>query len=220
MQVAHNITTTTNGGIALKSTNNIIVDYFMLFMRDLDIQTSHDYLEKCWKEDPKKTVAIIFNGRDRDKGKKEKYGCWKDLNYIGYKLKSSDQKYELGLFADKLIEDKANLSNNKSVSLCAKWVSSENDKYDKKRHYAKKIATIIYGSKDTNKMEKYRKEYLVPLRTHIDIVEKKLCEQKWGDINYESVPAVASKNLKNTFIKHDEARYKQCYWNSSSRIGR
>ena len=126
MQVAHNITTTNNGGVALKSTNNIIVDYFMLFMRDLDIQTSHDYLEKCWKEDPKKTVAIIFNGRDRDKGKKEKkvandamswlrkkkfttyinnikkyiekYGCWKDLNYIGYKLKSSDQKYELGLF--------------------------------------------------------------------------------------------------------------------------
>jgi len=72
MQVAHNITTTNNGGVALKSTNNIIVDYFMLFMRDLDIQTSHDYLEKCWKEDPKKTVAIIFNGRDRDKGKKEK----------------------------------------------------------------------------------------------------------------------------------------------------
>jgi hypothetical protein len=58
-------------------------------------------------------------------------------------------------------------------------------------------------------MEKYRKEYLVPLRTHIDIVEKKLCEQKWGDINYENVPAVASKNLKNTFIKHDEERYKQ-----------
>ena len=44
MQVAHNITTTNNGGVALKSTNNIIVDYFMLFMRDLDIQTSHDYL--------------------------------------------------------------------------------------------------------------------------------------------------------------------------------
>jgi len=237
MQLENNITTTDNGGIALKSTNNIIVDYFMLFMRDLDIKTSYDYLEKCWIEDPKKTVAIIFNGRDRDKGKKEKkvandamlwlrknkfttylnnikkyiekYGCWKDLNYIGYKLKSSDQKHELALFAYKLIEDKVNLSNNKSVSLCAKWASSENDKYDKRRHYAKKIASIIYGSKDANKMEKYRKEYLVPLRAHIDIVEKKLCEQKWSDINYESVPAVASKNLKNTFIKHDEARYRQ-----------
>lgn len=232
-----NVSTTENGGIALKTTNNIIVDYFMLFMRDLDLVTSYDYLEKCWNEDPVKTVAIIFNGRDRDKGKKEKrvsndamlwlrkykfhtyvsnirkyvekYGCWRDLNYIAYKLKSTEHKFEFGLFADKLIEDKDNLSNNKSVSLCAKWASSENDKYDKKKQYAKKIASILYGSKDMSKMEKYRKEYLVPLRKQIDIVESKLCNKKWGDINYESVPAVASKNLKNTFIKHDEERYKQ-----------
>jgi hypothetical protein len=68
----NNITLTNNGGVSLKTTNNVIVDYFMLFMRDLDIDKSYDYLEKCWKEDPKKTIAIIFNGRDRDKGKKEK----------------------------------------------------------------------------------------------------------------------------------------------------
>jgi hypothetical protein len=237
MDAPCNITTTNNGGVALKTTNNIIVDYFMLFMRDLDIETSYNYLEKCWKQDPIKTVAIIFNGRDRDRGKKEKrvsndamlwlrkhkfntytynikkyiekYGCWKDLNYIGYKLKNSDHKYELGIFAEKLQEDKANLSNNKSVSLCAKWASSEKDKYDKKKQYAKKIASILYGSKDMNKMEKYRKEYLVPLRKHIEIVESKMCSELWGDIDYEKVPAVASKILKNTFIKHDEERYKQ-----------
>ena len=232
-----NITLTNNGGVSLKTTNNVIVDYFMLFMRDLDINTSYDYLEKCWKEDPKKTIAIIFNGRDRDKGKKEKrvsndamlwlrknkfstyvfnirkyvekYGCWKDLNYIAYKLKSKDHNYELGLFADKLMEDKINLENNKSVSLCAKWASSENDKYDKRRQYAKKIASILYGSKDIHKMEKYRTEYLVPLRKQIDIVEAKLCAEMWGDIDYEKVPSVASNKLKNTFLKHDEQRYKK-----------
>ena len=238
MQDMHNnISMTNNNGVALKSTNNVIVDYFMLFMRDLDTKTSYEYLEKCWKEDPKKTIAIIFNGRDRDKGKKEKrvsndamlwlrknkintyfnniekyiekYGCWKDLNYIGYKLKSSEHKYELGLFATRLMKDKENLNNNIPVSLCAKWASSENDKYDKKKQYAKKIATIIYGSKDTNRIEKYRKDYLVPLRTQINIVEKKLCEQKWSDIDYEKVPAIASKILMKTFIKHDEVRYKQ-----------
>ena len=232
-----NITLTNNGGVSLKTTNNVIVDYFMLFMRDLDIDTSYDYLEKCWKEDPKKTIAIIFNGRDRDKGKKEKrvsndamlwlrknkfstyafnirkyvekYGCWKDLNYIAYKLKSKDHNYELRLFADKLMEDKINLENNKSVSLCAKWASSENDKYDKRRQYAKKIASILYGSKDIHKMEKYRTEYLVPLRKQIDIVEAKLCAEMWGDIDYEKVPSVASNKLKNTFLKHDEQRYKK-----------
>ena len=235
--VRDDFSTTNNGGVALKTTNNVIVDYFMLFMRDLDIETSYDYLEKCWKQDPVKTVAIIFNGRDRDKGKKEKrvsndamlwlrknkfhtyisnirkyvdkYGCWRDINYIAYKLKSQEHKYEIGLFADKLSEDKINLSNNKSVSLCAKWASSENDKYDKRRQYAKKIATILFGRDDIHRMEKYRTEYLVPLRKQIDIVESKLCTKAWGDVNYEKVPAVASKNLKNTFIKHDEERYKQ-----------
>jgi hypothetical protein len=232
----NNLTLTNNGGISLKTTNNVIVDYFMLFMRDLDIETNYDYLEKCWDKDPKKTVAIIFNGRDRDKGKKEKrvsndamiwlrknkfntyasniskyvekYGCWKDLNYISYKLKNKDQYFELKLFADKLMEDKINMENNKSVSLCAKWASSENDKYDKKKQYAKKIATIIYG-KIPNKMEAYRKEYLVPLRTYINIVEKKMCSEMWGDIDYEKVPSIASNKLKNAFLKHDEERYKK-----------
>jgi hypothetical protein len=66
------ITNTANGGKAFKSTGSSIVDYFMLFMRDLSIADSYNHLEKCWKEDPKKTVAIIFNGRDRLNGKKEK----------------------------------------------------------------------------------------------------------------------------------------------------
>ena len=230
-------TKTANNGNALKTTGSSIVDYFMLFVRDLDIDVSNKYLEKCWEEDPKKTVAIIFNGRDRLSGKKEKkiandamlwlrknkfntyanniknyiekYGRWKDLHYICYKLKNIDHKFELNIIAQKLIEDKVNLENNNPVSLCAKWAPSENDKYDKRRQYAKKVASFIYGSKDMSKMEKYRKEYLVPLRKKIDIVEAKMCENDWGTIKYENVPGVASNKLKNAFIKHDEERYRK-----------
>ena len=235
--VACAFTKTANNGNALKTTGSSIVDYFMLFVRDLDIDVSNKYLEKCWEEDPKKTVAIIFNGRDRLSGKKEKkiandamiwlrknkfntyanniknyiekYGRWKDLHYIGYKLKNIDHKFELNIIAQKLIEDKVNLENNNPVSLCAKWAPSENDKYDKRRQYAKKVASFIYGSKDMSKMEKYRKEYLVPLRKKIDIVEAKMCEKDWGTIKYENVPGVASNKLKNAFIKHDEERYRK-----------
>jgi len=230
-------TKTANNGNALKTTGSSIVDYFMLFVRDLDIDVSNKYLEKCWEEDPKKTVAIIFNGRDRLSGKKEKkiandamlwlrknkfntyanniknyiekYGRWKDLHYIGYKLKNIDHKFELNIIAQKLIEDKVNLENNNPVSLCAKWAPSENDKYDKRRQYAKKVASFIYGSKDMSKMEKYRKEYLVPLRKKINIVETKMCDNDWGTIKYENVPGIASNKLKNAFIKHDEERYRK-----------
>ena len=231
------ITKTANGGNAFKSTGSAIVDYFMLFMRDLSICDSYDHLEKCWKEDPKKTVAIIFNGRDRLNGKKEKkvandamlwlrknkfetymcniklyvekYGRWKDMQYISYNLKNIDHKIEMNIIAQKLIDDKINLDNNKPVSLCAKWAPSENDRNDKRRQFAKKVASIIYGCKDTYKMSKYRKQYLVPLRKQIDIVESKMCDNKWELIKYENIPGVASNKLKKAFIKHDEERYKK-----------
>lgn len=231
------ITKTANGGNAFKSTGNAIVDYFMLFVRDLSIKDSYKHLEKCWKEDPEKTVAIIFNGRDRLNGKKEKkvaneamlwlrknkfetymsniniyiekYGRWKDLLFISYYLKNVEHKVEMNIIAQKLIDDKINLDNNKAVSLCAKWAPSENDRNDKQRQFAKKIASIIYGSRDTYKMSKYRKEYLVPLRKQIDIVESKMCNNKWELIKYENIPGVASNKLKKAFIKHDEERYKK-----------
>jgi hypothetical protein len=231
------ITKTANGGNAFKSTGSAIVDYFMLFVRDLSIRDSYDHLEKCWKEDPKKTVAIIFNGRDRLNGKKEKkianeamlwlrknkfetymcniklyvekYGRWKDMQVIGYNLKSIEHKIEMNIIAQKLIDDKINLDNNKPVSLCAKWAPSENDRNDKRRQFAKKVASIIYGCKDTYKMSKYRKQYLVPLRKQIDIVESNMCDNKWKLIKYENIPGVASNKLKKAFIKHDEERYKK-----------
>lgn len=231
------ITKTVNGGNAYKSTGSAIVDYFMLFLRDLSISDSYSHLEKCWKEDPKKTVAIIFNGRDRMKGKKEKrvsneamvwlrkykintymsnikvyiekYGRWKDLLFISYKLNNIEHKYEMNIIAQKLMEDKVSLENNKPVSLCAKWAPSENDRFDKRRQYAKKVASFIYGCKDIHKMEKYRKEYLVPLRKKIDIVESNMCDDNWGLIKYENIPGVASNKLRRAFLKHDEVRYKK-----------
>lgn len=230
-------TTTTNGAVSLKTTGSNIVDYFMLFVRDLDKNVSYEYLEKCWKEDPKKTVAIIFNGRDRVNGKKEKkvanqamlwlrtykfatycdnlmnyidkYGCWKDLLYITYYLNanSHSRNYEMKLFSSKLLNDKLLLEDNNSVSLCAKWAPSENDRNDKRKHMAKRVATEIYGLDDDKRMEKYRKEIIVPLRKKINIVETLMCSGKWGDIKYQAVPGVASKRLLNTFIKHDKERY-------------
>lgn len=237
------ITKTANGANALKTSGNAIVDYFMMFTRSLTKEHNHEYLQKCWDKDADQTVAIIFNGRDRMNGKKEKkvsneallwlrknkpmtymsnimnyvdhYGCWKDLLYIAYHTKPSQhvspikKNYELELFASKLMQDKQILQDdpNKSVSLCAKWAPSENDRNDQKKHFAKKIASIIYDREDTKKMEKYRKEYLTPLRKRIGIVEQLICCNQWGKVKYETVPGVASKRLLNAFKKHDGDRY-------------
>ena len=256
-------TCTENGAIALDTSGNEIVDYFMMYTRTLTKEQNHNFLEKCWAVNPQKTVAIVFNGRDRLKGKKEKtvsnqamlwlrdnkpytymnniityinkYGRWKDLLYICYENDNDgmiNKNYELTLFADKLREDLTELKISEiveaanadevsetetetkktkakvnNVSLCAKWAPSENDRNDTRKHFAKKIASILYGKEDKKKMEKYRKEYLAPLRNKINIVEKLMCDNEWDKINYEGVPGVASRRLHKAFSNHDSDRY-------------
>jgi hypothetical protein len=265
-------TCTENGAIALDTSGSPIVDYFMMYTRTITKEQSYEYIEKCWKVNPEKTVAIIFNGRDRLKGKKEKrvsnqamlwlrenkpytymnniltyinkYGRWKDLLNICYENEVDGmihKNYELTLFADKLRDDlvelncetesatsyaettetdtdeKATKVKKVSISLCAKWAPSENDRNDKRKHFAKKIATIIYGKDDEKKMEKYRKEYLAPLRKKINIIEALMCNNEWDKINYECVPGVASRRLHKAFSNHDSERY--CEYLSKVRRG-
>lgn len=243
------ISYTDNNAISLLSTNNIFLDLFVNLNRDLDINSLETYLEKCLKIDPLKTIAIIYNCRDRKNGKKEKkisneaiyilkkndiqlyknniynyidkFGCWKDILYIS----EIDPKFsfiETRLIAKKLVEDKEKLENNKNdISLCAKWAPTENKYHDKKLNISNEIALYILYLEFTNKkitleeydnlkkkpQEYYRKQYLTPLRKKINIIENLLCHKEYDKINYENVPSIAHKRLKNTFMKHDKERY-------------
>ena len=92
------------------NTNNPNLDLFIKMVRQINQVDLENYLEKSWNYDKLKTIAIIFNSRDRINGKKEKmisnyamlwlkknhnkiykkniityinnYGCWNDLNFI------------------------------------------------------------------------------------------------------------------------------------------
>jgi hypothetical protein len=231
-----NITFTNNGAVSLETTKNNIVDFFMKFSRTISDKDMENYLSLCWKESPEKTVAIIFNGRDRNNGKKEKnisnramiwlknnkpetyknnimtyidkYGCWKDVMYINFNADMDRYNmFELKLIANKLMEDKELLLKGENVSLCAKWAPSEKDKYDRRKHSATRIAKILFPEEQKYLMQRYRTEYLTPLREKINIVEKKMCNNEWTDIDYEHVPGVAIKRLKNAFMKHDSEGY-------------
>jgi hypothetical protein len=238
---------TDNNANALSTTNNIFLDLFVNIGRDLSYDELCDYLDKCMKINPYKTIAIIFNCRDRKNGKKEKkisndamkwlknnnwektyegniytyiekYGCWKDILTKKY---VDIHDYDIELIANQLIKDKNNLINNKNISLCAKWAPSENKKYDKRNNITEKIGLKIYNilDKDNNLTddinnkyihkwkELYRKEYITPLRNKINSIENMMCKNKWNEIEYENVPAIASKKYKNCFMKHDESRY-------------
>lgn len=227
------ITQTENGANAYSSTGKDIVDFFMMFVRGLSDSTMDEYMKKCWQVSPQKTMAIIMNGRDRAEGKKEKnvsnramiwlkrkknatyklnilnyvnkYGCWKDISYIAIK-NINHNDYEVDMFADQLRLDKDLLDADKPVSLCAKWAPSERDKVDKKIHMASRIAVKL-APESSKALEVYRKEFLVPLRKQINIVESYMTSNRWTEIKYDQVPAVASTRLRAAFMKHDPDGY-------------
>ena len=231
-------TVTENNAVALSSTGNSFVDFFIMLSRNIETDTITKYMTECWSKDPKKTLAIVFNARDRQNGKKEKnisnrcmiwlkrnknntyaknmlnyvnkYGCWKDVIYLAIKNPITN-KFEIELISKQLKEDKENLDNNKNISLCAKWASSEQDKNDKNFNLAHHIADEIFPD-DKQKMKQYR-NLLVPLRKRIDIVETYMILNKWNEIDYNKVPAVAMRRLNKAFQKHDSERYQE-YLNS------
>jgi len=210
----------------METTNNVNLDLFIKLTRGINKSKLNELLYKSWNIDKLKTIAIIFNARDRIKGKKEKeisnycmlwlkdnyneiyrkniliyidkYGCWNDLNYI---IKNTrNNKYEYKLFANQLKKDIELLNENKNISLCAKWVINSNTKK------TIKIARFLFDD-IKNYQARYRKEYLIPLRTKLNLIETKLCNKDYENINYEIIPAKALSIYKKTFIKYDEEKY-------------
>jgi hypothetical protein len=212
--------------IILNTTSNANLDLFTQLVRGINKNDLVNYLDKSWDLSKIKTLAIIFNSRDRLKGKKEKeisnfcllwlkhyhneiykkhiliyineYGCWNDLNYIIKKTKNHN--YEYKLFAEQLKKDKELLEDDKNISLCAKWVISPNHKK------IIKIARYLFDD-IKNYQEKYRKEYISPLRKKLDIIESKLCNKDWEQIDYSKIPAKALSIYKKCFIKNDNDKY-------------
>ena len=211
----------------METTNNSNLDLFIQLIRGLDKEILLDLLNKSWEQDKLKTIAIIFNSRDRLNGKKEKeisnfclswlkdnhneiykknvltyinkYGCWNDLNYI-IKMNKKNQ-YEYKLFAEQLKEDLKNLEENGEISLCAKWAINANKKY------TIKLARLLFNNEIKNYHERYRKEYLIPLRNKLDLVETKICKNNWDDVDYSKIPAGALNFYKKIFKKKDNFKY-------------
>ena len=212
--------------LIITSTNNANLDLFTQLVRGLNKNDLINYLDKSWDLSKLKTLAIIFNCRDRLKGKKEKeisnycilwlkqyhnniykkhiliyineYGCWNDLNYIIKKSKNNN--YEYKIFAEQLKKDKELLNNGENISLCSKWVISANNKK------VIKIARHLFDD-IKNYQERYRKEFITPLRKKLDIIETKLCNKTWDQIEYSKVPAKALSIYKKSFIRNDRDKY-------------
>ena len=226
---------TENGALSLGLNDGIDprVAFFFKTVRDTPVETVNLLLSRAWQESPLDTLKLVFHLRDCRGGKGEKkqfhfcltwllanhqeelrrnfdsisfYGSYKDwLFFLGTAL----EKEMVTRFTAQLTMDKGLLASpdpkvKGTISLASKWAPTEGCAHDREHEASKKFA----GGLGVKKVV-YRKEYLVPLREHLRIVESSMCEGDWESIDYSKVPSVALKRYKKAFQKHSPEKYKE-----------
>lgn len=100
-----------------------------------------------------------------------------------------------------LVNDLQNMRDGKPCSLLAKWMPTETASSKKTRFLARKA---ISAFKIT---ERQYRQILSSLRKYIKIVERKMSNNEWDDINYPTVPSYAMSRYSQAFLRHDNERY-------------
>lgn len=222
-------TVTENGAVGFKTTGSKVVDLnFRIpsFRRGID----KELFDKAIKEDAKLTMKWLLFLRDVREGVGERksfrdffvylcdkhidlankmikhvdlaeYGRWDDLVDIAYRTQN---EFIRNLILDKIdaqfAEDLQNFDRKESVSLLAKWLPSSNASSKTTKSKAKMVYKYLQFTEDN-----YRRT-LSMLRAYIDVVERKMSANEWGDIDYSTVPSKANVNYRNAFEKHDGER--------------
>ena len=113
-----------------------------------------------------------------------KYGRWDDLIYCCYKTALEKEMFEL--ISKQLKED----VNSDTPSLLAKWIPTENCSSLWRAEIAKDIRRYLKLS------PKQYRQMISALRTKLDILEKKMSNNKWEEIDINKIPEKAKKMYK------------------------
>lgn len=125
------------------------------------------------------------------------YGRFDDLLCL---LDTSAEDRTLAFIKRQLETDMKAMIEKKSVSLCAKWMPSNNTSSEESRQQAKKLQQYLGLT-----AKEYR-QMLADLRAYLKVVEVQMSANQWGEISYEAVPSRANLLYRNAFVQHDEER--------------
>ena len=240
---------TTNGAVSLATSADARLDLFFKTVRNAnclfdthDNANLHTLIDASWRVDPLDTMKILFNWRDCRGGKgdhdgfivamayiERTYPEWFDANiavipeygsYLDWvklwHMVSCDGKITImNLIVKQLCED----MGSSPISLLAKWIPSENSKWDRwgstkekpKDRFLHGLCREMFGVQNVNKrsLRDLRVNYITPLRRDLKLVESRLCERKYDQIDYEKVPGVAMNKYKKAFQRNDPIRFKE-----------
>jgi hypothetical protein len=220
-----NITTTTNGAKAYKSTGSKNLDLFgKIAACRSNVSEATRLFNLAYAEDPEAATRILFWARDIRGGQGERkifrelfqelvrsdatigaklvslipeYGRWDDLLSLENTLvwNTALNAIKAQLNAD------LNTEVGNSVSLLAKWLPSINASSKE----SKRIGRLIAKAMGWNERQ-YRKA-LTALRTQIKIVEQAMCAREWDAIDYSKLPSRAGFMYRKAFANRDGDRY-------------
>lgn len=138
------------------------------------------------------------------------YGRYDDLFYL---LQEGKDELILSLISEQLRKDKSLMFQGKPISLLAKWCPTEKDSDDRQFHLVKMVCDFMCITP-----KQYRKEYITPLRSYLNVVETLICAGRWTDIELSKVPSCAIKKLKKSFEKHIPDIFKE--WKDGLKSGK
>ncbi len=235
-----NYTTTANGALTHISTMDNLVDLFYKTTRNADFRNIETIMNKAVAESDilvAKMIAYIRDIRggkgERELGKKmlvhmaimrpdivsknikhyvHEYGRWDDGLYL-MEHPHLEQIY-LNAVKEQLNEDINELQEKgekANISLCAKWVPTEGKADDKKYKFTKKLCRFM-GINQAH----LRTVFIAPLRRHLNLIETKLMQKDYENIDYEKVPSkcmhlhgknINKKRTMNAFPRNDGTRF-------------
>ncbi|HAU85717.1 MAG TPA: DUF2828 domain-containing protein [Lachnospiraceae bacterium] len=220
-----NQTTTENGAPAYKSTGNALVDAFggIGALRDAPPSRVQSVFANAFSEDKLLAVKLLFYARNiRGVGLGERktfrvllkylaktnpdivkkniknipfYGRWDDM----YTLIGTPCENEMwDVIRTQWFDDIEKYLAGEPVSGMAKWLKSNNTSSKE----SKKLGALT--ASELGVSNKVYRTCLSKLRGRIDVVEKKMCDDKWDDIQYENVPSRAMMIYRNAFERHSD----------------
>jgi len=224
----HELVETENGGLQYTANPINILNFFYQTPSKrtaLSKEIKDDFL-LAFKDDAQVALRTLFYIRDAREGNGERrifrlciqelasmkstseylkplikyipeYGRFDDLFALFDTLLEENM---LSFVKSQINQDLDNYNASKPISLLAKWLPSINTSSKEAVKNAKKIAKYL-GYTERN----YRKT-LSKLRRYLDVLEVKLSDNKWGEVDYSKVPSCANIKYSDAFLKHDEAR--------------
>lgn len=227
MKENDNVTTTTNGDKAYKSTFNKVMDLFA-FGGSYRGHSDEDCIllfKEAFEENPSLAMKCLFYLRDVRGGQGQRHFfrvvCrWLAMNNsarMAYNITSIPEYGrwdDLYAFVDTPLEEVAFIAirnqlvldiQSKTPSLLAKWLKSENSSSNETRRLARKTRLALGMTS-----KQYRKT-LSMLRSRIRVLERLMSAGEWDKIEFDKIPSRAGIIYRNAFARRDilKAKYEQ-----------